>query len=95
MPNPISTVAKYLGGSFMTRTSESSWTPDGEKRGHNTPLHSSEDFDSNQRSKPMKAIIGVVLLVVLALILSRMNPAPHEISDPSVTTGQATGTDAR
>lgn len=74
----------------MTRTSETGWMPDSEKNGRDTPARSSEDFDINQQGKPVKAIVGVAILVVLALILSRMNPAPHEISDPSVTTGQST-----
>ncbi len=79
----------------MTRISETGWIPDSEKSGHGTPVESGKDFDLNQQGKPMKAVIGVALLVVLALILSRMNPVPHEISDPSVTTGQATGTNDR
>ena len=77
----------------MIRTSETGWTPHGEKSDRDTP--SGQDFDSNQQGKPMKAIIGVVLLVVLAVVLSRMHPVPHEIADPSVTTGQTTGTIAR
>lgn len=79
----------------MTRTSETGWTPDSEKSGHDTPSYSGKDFDVNQQGKPVKAVIGVAVLVVLALILSRMNPVPHEMSDPSVTTGQTTGTIAR
>lgn len=77
----------------MTHTSESSWMPDGEKSGHDTL--SNEDFDLNQQNKPVKAVVGVALLVVLALVLSRMHPAPHEIANPPVTTGQVTGTNAR
>lgn len=79
----------------MTRTSGRSWISDSEKSNYDAAAKSSEDFDANQQSKPMKAIIGVALLVVLALVLSRMHPVPHEISDPSVTTGQATDTNAR
>lgn len=47
----------------------------------------------NQQGKPVKALIGVALLVVLTLVLSRMHPAPHEISsDPdTTTTSQTTG----
>jgi len=79
----------------MTRTSETGWMPESEKRGHDTPVNSGEDIGLNQRGKPVKTVIGVVLLVVLALALSRMHPVPHEMSDPSVTTGQTTGTIAR
>jgi hypothetical protein len=75
--------------------SKTSWMPDSEKSGHDTPSYSGEDFDINQQGKPVKAVIGVALLVVLALVLSRMHPVPHEITDPSVTTGQTTGTIAR
>lgn len=72
------------------RTSESGWIPDREPSGRKTPAYSREKFDLNQQGKPVKAIVGVCLLVVLALILSRMNPVPHEITaDPSMTTGQA------
>ncbi|MGL5168620.1 MAG: hypothetical protein ACRC9K_22290 [Afipia sp.] len=76
----------------MTRTPETGWMPDSEKSGHDTPP--GEDFDINQQGKPMKTVIGVALLVVLALVLSRMHPAPHEIADPSVTTGQVTDMNA-
>lgn len=79
----------------MTRTSETGWMPERENRGHDTPVNSGEDIGLNQRGKPVKTVIGVVLLVVLALALSRMHPVPHEISDPSGTAGQVTGTNTR
>ena len=79
----------------MTRRSETGWMPDSKRSGHDTPSYSSKDFDINQQSKPMKAVIGVAVLVILALVLSRMHPAPHEVSDPSVTAAHTTGTIAR
>lgn len=79
----------------MTRTSETGWMPEGGKRGHDTPVNSGEDFDLNQQGKPVKTIIGVALLVVLALVLSQMHPVPHQIAAPSVTMRQMTGAIAR
>ena len=66
----------------MTRTSKSGWMLESEK-----PMHpaSNADFNLAQQGKPMKAVIGIAVLVVLSLILSRMNPVPHEIPpDPSM-----------
>lgn len=74
----------------MTRT-HSSWTSDGP----DSPPETASDFDRRHEGKSVKAVIGVVLLVVLALVLSRMHPVPHEIPDPSVTTGQASGASIR
>lgn len=73
----------------MTRTSETNWMPDSDKSGQDRPP-SGKEFDTNQKGKPMKTVIGVTVLLVLALVLSRMHPAPHEIADPSVTTGSIT-----
>jgi hypothetical protein len=73
----------------MSQTSES-WMPDSERRDADVSP-SRSDFDSRQRGKPAKAIIGICLLVVLALVLSQMHPAPHNIPDNASTTGQATG----
>ncbi|MCR6736260.1 MAG: hypothetical protein NVV83_20190 [Afipia sp.] len=79
----------------MTRTSENGWTSDHEKRGYDLPLDTQKDFDS-QRDKPMKAVIGIALLVVLALALSRMHPVPHDVPDDSAAaTGQITGAGGR
>lgn len=80
----------------MTHVSGSSWRPERENGGTGAPIKAREDFDHNQRGKPIKAVIGVALLVILALALSRMHPVPHDAANPpSITTGQATGTDAR
>jgi hypothetical protein len=50
------------------------------------------DGFENQQGKPVKALIGIALLVVLAVVLARMNPAPHETtSAPAWTTNQTTG----
>ncbi len=74
----------------MTHTSDTGWMPDSENRRRDM-ASSNAEFDRTQQSKPMKAIIGIAVLVVLALILSRMNPVPHEITaDPSETFGQTT-----
>lgn len=78
----------------MTRT-HNGWTSDG--TGHNleTPPETPGDFDRRHEGKSIKTVIGVALLVVLALLLSRMHPVPHEISDPSATTGQTSGANTR
>lgn len=72
---------------MMTRA-HNGWTSDGP----DAPAETARDFDRRHEGKSVKAVIGVVVLVVLALVLSRMHPAPHEISDPSSTTGQTSGT---
>ncbi len=78
----------------MALMSESDRTSGGQKNGYNEMIETSE-FE-NQQSKPVKALIGIVLLVVLAVVLARMNPAPHETSiAPSWSTGQTTGSGAR
>lgn len=77
----------------MSHTSEN-WTPDSERRDADVSPPKS-DFESRHRGKPVKAVIGVGLLVVLALVLSRMHPAPHDIPDHSATTGQADSANPR
>lgn len=80
----------------MSRTSGTGWTSDKDHHGYDEPEQTSEELEFNQSGKPLKAVIGVAVLVVLALVLSRMNPASHEASSPpSVTTGQSTGTGSR
>lgn len=71
------------------------WSSDGKNGVHEDPA-GPDEFE-NQQGKPVKALIGIALLVVLALVLSRMHPVPHEISgDPGMTTtGQTTGAAAR
>jgi len=73
----------------MARMSDTGWNSDHRA---DQPEQSADDFEFNQRGKPLKAMIGVAILVVLALVLSRMNPVSHEASaPPSITTGQTTG----
>ncbi|MDO8979990.1 MAG: hypothetical protein Q7V17_12245 [Afipia sp.] len=75
--------------------SANNWSSDSKEGGYDEPIQTSEEFEY-QQGKPIKAIIGIALLVVLALVLSRMNPAPHAISNnPAVTTGQTTGSATR
>lgn len=70
--------------------------PDDKQDGYDEPASTSEDFELSQEGKPIKALIGVAVVVVLALVLSRMNPAPHEISNtPAATSGLATDADSR
>jgi len=79
----------------MALMSGNDWPSDGKKGGYDEPVQTSEEFEY-QQGKPIKALIGVALLVVLALVLARMSPAPHEASNnPAVTTGQTTGSGAR
>lgn len=75
--------------------SANDWSSDGKKGGYDDPVQASEGFEY-QQGKPVKALIGIALLVVLALVFSRMHPAPHDMSGNSaVTTGQTTGSTTR
>ena len=79
----------------MTLMSGHDWSSDGKKGAYEETTQTSDEFEY-QQGKPIKALIGIVLLVVLALVLSRLNPAPHETSsNPAVTTGQTTGSATR
>ena len=76
----------------MALMSENDRTSGSRKSGYNETATTS-NF-KNQQGKPFKALIGVVLLVVLAVVLAWMNPAQHETSAvPSWSTGQTTETD--
>lgn len=80
----------------MTRLSGSSWTPNREREGYDDPAQATDDVGYNQQNKPVKAVIGIAALVVLALVLSRMNPAPHDAANaPAITTGQSFSPDSR
>lgn len=59
------------------------------------PLAATKEFEQRHEGKPIKAAIGVGLLVVLALILSHMHPVPHEIAADPSTMGQITTEHAR
>lgn len=79
----------------MSRMSGSDWMSDGKKGVYDEPAQTGEEFEY-QQGKPIKALVGIALLVVLAVALARMNPAPHETSNtPAITTGQTTGTGTR
>ncbi|MGD9840014.1 MAG: hypothetical protein AB7F72_12575 [Afipia sp.] len=79
----------------MTVMPENDWSAGGNKadvRDDPTRL----DGFKNQQGKPVKALIGIALLVLFAVVLARMNPVPHEsASAPAWTTGQSTGSGAR
>lgn len=72
----------------MALMSGNDWSSDGKNGAREEPVRTSEL--ENQLGKPVKALIGIALLVVLALVLARMHPAPHEISGDlgMTTTGQ-------
>lgn len=75
--------------------SANDWSSNGKGASNGKPVRTTEKFEY-QQGKPIKALIGVALLVVLALVLARMNPAPHETSaNPAITTGQTTGSITR
>ena len=74
----------------MPRPTETGSTPASEKHPRDSSVSASEQFELAQRGKPIKAMIGVALLVVVAVLLSRMHPVPHVVPDPSVTSGQTT-----
>jgi hypothetical protein len=66
----------------MALISGNRWASDKNKRGYADAPDIYENFEFSQRNKPLKAMIGVALLVALALILARMHPVPHEIPAP-------------
>ena len=66
----------------MALISGNRWASDKDKRGYADAPDIYESFEFSQRNKPLKAVIGVALLVALALVLARMHPAPHEIQNP-------------
>ena len=72
----------------MTRVPESNWLSDLDRGDVNTSDRS-ENFGPNNQGKPLKAVIGVAILVVFALVLSHMNPVPHDVPSSQVTTGQS------
>lgn len=79
----------------MTLMSGNDWSSDGKKGGYDEPVQTSEEFEY-QQGKPIKALIGVALLVILAVALARMSPAPHEVTNnPAMTTSQTTGSSNR
>jgi len=78
----------------MALMSGNDWSSDGKKGVYDEPA-GTDDFDK-QQGKPVKALIGIALLVVFAVILARMNPAPHETSStPSWSTNQTIGSEAK
>lgn len=78
----------------MTLMSGNDWSTDGKKSVYDEPAGTGE-FE-NQKGKPIKALIGIALLVVFAVVLARMNPAPHETSSaPAWTTNQTTGSSSK
>ena len=78
----------------MTLMSGSDWSSDRKKGVYDEPA--GPDDLGNQQSKPVKALIGIALLVVFAVILARMNPAPHETSSASSwSTNQTIGSGAK
>lgn len=79
----------------MTVMPENDWPAGGNKAGVQDDPTGLNDF-KNQQGKPVKALIGIALLVLLAVVLARMNPVPHEsTSAPAWTTGQSTGSGSR
>ena len=64
------------------------WASDDEKKRYTARAATNEDFGSKHQDKPVKAVIGIALLAILALLLSQLNPAPHDVSNTSsITTG--------
>lgn len=78
----------------MTVMSENDRSADNKTGVHDKPA-GLNDF-KNQQGKPVKALIGIALLVLFAIVLARMNPVPHEsISAPAWTANQTTGSGAK
>lgn len=66
----------------MALISGNRWASDKDKRGYADAPDIYETFEFSQRNKPLKAVIGVALLVTLALVLAQMHPVPHQIQNP-------------
>ena len=62
----------------MSRMSGSDWMSDGKKGVYDEPVQTSEEFEY-QQGKPIKALIGIALLVVLAVALARRIWTPLQI----------------
>lgn len=85
----------------MTQITGKGWVPDSHRTDYDDdPDQTTEEFEYNQRGKPLKAAIGVAVLVVLALMISHFGPVTQENSNspamttdtnrvPAQTTGQA------
>ncbi|MES2751278.1 MAG: hypothetical protein V4661_07895 [Pseudomonadota bacterium] len=86
----------------MTQINGQGWATDSHRTDYDEdPDQTTEEFEYNQPGKPLKAAIGVALLVVLALMISRFGPVTQEDSNsppmtttdmnraPAQTTGQA------
>ena len=56
----------------------------------------SAPFIDSQRNKPLKAMIGLMVLIVCALVLSRIDHAPHDIVPlPAATADHTAGSLSR
>ncbi|MBI3700376.1 MAG: hypothetical protein HY242_08020 [Afipia sp.] len=47
------------------------------------PNQTSDDFEFNQSGKPIKAVIGLGILVAFGIALTFFHPASHSASTPS------------
>lgn len=67
-----------------------------EEDGGLAKLHA--EFEDNQRGKPLKALIGLGILVIVALVMARIDrshhipaPAPSAVTDSSGVQGHTVG----
>lgn len=80
---------------MTNHASEDGRVADGHPRRHG-PVPSDNSFQTRQSGKSIKTVIGVGLLAVVALVLARMHPVPHDIPDiPSWATEQPADSNAR
>jgi hypothetical protein len=78
---------------MTNHVSEDGRVADGHPRRHS---QSDNSFQTRQSGKSIKTVIGVGLLAIVALVLARMHPVPHDIPDiPSWATEQPADSNAR
>jgi hypothetical protein len=81
----------------MPRVAENAGTPNADRRDDSLARMNAE-FEDNQRGKPLKALIGLGILIVVALVLARVDrdrhvaaPPPSAITDSGGAHGHTVG----
>jgi hypothetical protein len=65
----------------MPRVAENAGTPNADRRDDSLARMNAE-FEDNQRGKPLKALIGLGILIVVALVLARVDRNHHVAAPP-------------
>lgn len=81
----------------MPRVSENIETSNAQHRDDSLARMNAE-FEENQRGKPLKALIGLCILIVVALVLARVDrdrhvaaPPPSAVTDSGGVSGHTVG----